>query len=199
MGGTTYTKTGGVLSVGMRASAVLFTTLLTLLLAAPALAADPVRRDGTAPKGSVEPTGVETCDVRLSVVDGPLVDFNFSVRIYEPFIIWGFGYPADAEINLEFHSVGITTFTTMTDSAGEFADGLYTFEPGSQDGYLVAYPFGGCDDTISSTCWPRTRSAMSPASSARSAGSTAKASPEAARRRASARAMRSRAVRWPPS
>ena len=83
-----------------RASAVLFTTLLTLLLAAPALAADPVRRGGTAPEGSVEPTGVVTCDVKLSVVDGPLVDANFSVRVYEPFIVWGFGYPPDADISI---------------------------------------------------------------------------------------------------
>ena len=55
MRGTTFTKTGGVVSGGMRASAVLFTTLLTLLLAAPALAADPVRRDGAVPEGSGEP------------------------------------------------------------------------------------------------------------------------------------------------
>ena len=148
MGGTTFTKTGGVLPIGMRASAVLFITLLTLLSAAPALAADPVRRDGTAPEGSVEPAGVGTCDVRLSVVDGPLVDGTFSVRVWEPFIVWGFGYPADTEINLEFHFAGITTFTTTSDSSGEFADGLYAFEPGGGDGYLVAFSSGGCDDTI---------------------------------------------------
>ena len=93
MRSTTFTKTGGVVSVGTRASAVLFTTLLTLLLAAPALAADPVRRGGTAPEGSVEPTGVVTCDVRLSVVDGPLVDANFSVRVGNRSSSGGLGIP----------------------------------------------------------------------------------------------------------
>ena len=43
-----------------------------------------------------------TCDVRLSVVDGPLVDANFSVRVYEPFIIWGFAYQPDTDIDIQF-------------------------------------------------------------------------------------------------
>ena len=144
----TPTKTGGMMSVGMRASAVLFITLLTLLSAAPALAADPVRRDGTAPEGSVEPTGVVTCDVRLSVVDGPLFDANFPVRVYEPFIIWGFGYPPDTDISIQIDDTNdVFHFSTMTDSAGEFADGLYVFDPGSEHSWLV-----GAGDTDPITC-----------------------------------------------
>ena len=190
-----------------RAAAVLFTTLLMLLSAAPALAADPVRRAGAAPESSVEPTGVLVCDVKLSKVDGPLVDANFSVRAWEPFIVWGFGYPPEATITLEFIDSlgGIFTFDAITDSAGEFA-GDFSFTPEPDTIYpetfsLTAVPVGGgCIDGITLTIQRRlTPSPTSTASRTRSPGSTARASPEAAPRHGSARAIRSRAVRWPPS
>jgi hypothetical protein len=153
MGGMTLTQTGGGLSTVMRASAVLLFLLLSFLSAAPVLAGGPVSREGTVPTESVEPAGVVGCDVRMSVEDGPLVDGTFSVRVWQPFIVWGFGYPPDTEINLEFHGGGVATFTTMSDSAGEFAEGFYA-GPDTQSGYLVAWVTGGCDDTISITVLP---------------------------------------------
>ena len=148
------------MSRAVRATAVLFTTLLTLLSAAPILASDPVRGNGTAPTGSVEPTGVVTCDVRLSLVDGPLVDANFSVRDWEPFIVWGFGYPPDTSILLEFIGPVSGTFSsdTSTDSAGEFAED-FSFTPGTSPStetfsLTAEVPGGGCIDGISLTVRP---------------------------------------------
>ena len=143
-----------------RAAAVLFTTLLTLLSAAPALAADPVRRDGPAPAGSVEPTGVVTCDVRLSVVNGSLVDANFHVRDWEPFIVWGFGYPSDTSVLLEFIGPvsGTSSFDTSADSAGEFAeDFTFTPDPGpstTETFSLTAEAVGVCIDGMILTVHP---------------------------------------------
>ena len=147
------------MSRAMRATAVLFTTLLTLLSAAPVLAADPVRREGTDPQGSVEPTGVTGCDIRLSLVDGPLVDANFSVRDWEPFIVWGFGYPPDAPVVLELIGPlsGTFSFNTSTDSAGEFAE-EFAFTPtgtSTETFSLTAEPVGGeCIDGITLTVRP---------------------------------------------
>ena len=133
-----------------RAVAILFTAVLTLIAASPTLAADPIRRDSTTPQGSLEPAGVATCDVRLSLVDGPLVDSDFSVRVYEPFIVSGFGYPPSADVTIEFaDSFGSDLFDTTTDSAGEFGLGFYN-APGSEGDWLVsAYPTTlECQDSI---------------------------------------------------
>ena len=132
-----------------RTAAIVLALLSMLSLASPALADDPVVGGGTASEGSIEPTGLTACDIRLSVVDGPLVDSSFSVRIYDSFMVWGFGYPADTEVIIEFHfPTGVITRSAMTDSAGEFAQGPWTFGLGALDGSVVAYSAGGCGDTV---------------------------------------------------
>ena len=77
------------------------------------------------------------------------------MRAWEPFIVWGFGYPADATIFLEFLDAfgGSFNFDAITDSAGEFAED-FSFTPGSAPIYpetftLTAEPVGGeCIDGI---------------------------------------------------
>lgn len=139
---------------------LLFVAILTLIAASPAAASGPQRRAPTTPladepSGSVEPTGVTACDVKLSTEDGPLVDANFQVRVWEPFIVWGFGYPVDTDITIEFFRADAAeTFPTTTDSAGEFAEGLFFFTPDSPaPGWSVtAEPTaGGCQDSIALT------------------------------------------------
>lgn len=139
---------------------VVFAALLALATALPVAAADPARtptmRDQASdPSGEGGLTGVPACDLRLSVVDGPLVDANFSVRDWEPFIVWGFGYPAETTIFLDFSSPshGTVSFDIISDSAGDFA-GELQFVPGSDPSYpdtwsLTAEPVGGeCVDGI---------------------------------------------------
>ena len=141
-----------------RAAAVLFTTLLMLLSAAPALAADPVRRAGAARESSVDrrrpcmrceaEQGRRTAGRRQLLGAWP----------GNPFIVWGFGYPPEATITLEFIDSlgGIFTFDAITDSAGEFS-GDFSFTAESDTIYpetfsLTAVPVGGgCIDGITLT------------------------------------------------
>lgn len=110
--------------------------VLSLFAATPVAAAGPVRQAPAdivpRPSADVEPTGVLTCDTKLSLVDGPLVDSGFVVRAWEDFIVWGFGYPPDTELVISFTRAGVSEdYRVTTDSAGEFSDGFYYFNPGS--------------------------------------------------------------------
>ncbi len=145
-----------------RPLAAILAVILIAATAAPLAAADPARglnKGGltSEPSPELEPTGITACDVRLSAVDGPLVDANFSVRAYEPFLVWGFSYPADTTVFIDFFRVdGSFQFDAVTDSAGEFLED-FAYTPGSDTIYpetwsLTAEAVGGeCVDGITLT------------------------------------------------
>ena len=135
---------------------VILASVAAFAVVSPVGAAEPVAVPdaGDAP-ADVEPAGATACDIRLSVLGGPLVDENFSVRAWEPFYVWGFGFPADTSVFYEFFSptAGSFTFSATTDSTGEFRQ-QRTFAPGDDTTYpndwtLTAEPVGGgCVDGI---------------------------------------------------
>ena len=172
--------------------------LATLLAAAsPAAAAEPaVGGNASDLTPELEPTGITGCDVRLSLVGGPLVDANFSVRGWEPFVVHGFGYPAETSVFLDFTRFETFTFSAVTDIAGEFAQEHY-FEPGgvdpapAEDWTLTAEPVGGeCIDGIALRIEPAYPYTDIVGFGRRSPGSIARASQAAAPRRGSVRAAR---------
>lgn len=141
-----------------RSFALLSAMLMTLTLIAPAAAIDRTTststdRDLDAPA----PAGVAACDLRLSTLDGPLVDDNFSVRAYEDFVVWGFEYQASTDVTIGFRQ-GSTyeAYGTMTDADGVFAE-AFLFYPGVPTSWTVEAgpnPANGCFDTASITVLP---------------------------------------------
>lgn len=138
----------------IRSIIIVFAVLFGLMTALPVAAAGPERRAPATDladesTGSVEPTGVTTCDLRLSTEDGPLVDADFEVRVWEPFIVWGFGFPPDTEIQIMFQRADAEhDFVVTTDSAGDFADGLYAFGPDAPKTWEVRAQGGDCADVM---------------------------------------------------
>lgn len=143
-----------------RRLALIVMAIATLIFAAPVAASEPVAaptdaRITSETFGDPAPAGVAACDVRLSRAGGPLFDENFSVRAWEPFIVWGFGYAAGTTVFYDFFSPewGTFTFSAVTNASGEFSQ-RRSFAPGSDIQYpddwsLTAEPAGGgCIDGI---------------------------------------------------
>jgi hypothetical protein len=88
------------------------------------------------------------CDLKLSLIDGVPSDSTLSVREWEDFVVWGYGFPASSTIDLAFHSSGVSAdFEVLTDAAGEFAE-IFFFERGAAGSswsvHAETRPIGQC-------------------------------------------------------
>jgi len=145
------------MSRSARRFALVIAVLLTLMVAAPAAANDEIISTTELDEEVVVPAGVGVCDIRLSTLDGPLVDDNFSVRAYEDFIVWGSGYPIATTIVIAFSTTGASeSFETTADPDGTFAE-AFSFYPGVPPAWEVEAgpnPANGCVDSASLTVLP---------------------------------------------
>ncbi len=104
----------------MRRSPVLLSVLLSLVMAVPWL--------GVA---SAPAAAGSACDLKLSLVDGVQTDGTLSVREWEDFVVFGYGFPVSSTIDLAFDSsAGAADFEVATDASGEFAE-IFFFERGA--------------------------------------------------------------------
>ena len=142
-----------------RSFALLSALLMTLSVLAPAAATD--RKISTSTDTDLDapaPAGVAACDLRLSTLDGPLVDDNFSIRAYEDFAVWGFDYPASSDITIGFRQGSSTyePYATTTDADGVFAE-AFMFFPGVPASWTIEAspnPANGCFDSANITVLP---------------------------------------------
>jgi len=93
-----------------------------------------------------EPTatlsGVSTCDLKVAVRGGPLIDASVTASIGQEVEFYGFGFQPDTNVNVLFgpatHGVSFI-LTVTTDGVGEFFFVVY-FLPGEEDQWTVRAP-----------------------------------------------------------
>lgn len=144
-----------------RLIAVLSGMLLALTLVAPVAADDPAISTTEIESDPVLPAGAQPCEIFASTLDGPLdpADPYFYIRAYEEFVLWGFDFPANAVITLDFrYDTQQELYETTTDADGVFAEVFFFFPTGEASKVwsvtATPTPVNGCADTGSIVVLP---------------------------------------------